>query len=104
MSARSQQPSRLTRPPGSSPFALLIELDPVDTSAMLRVLTLLARRRCGVLRATFAPDPHRGCDVLKLELDAPRRLERNVIAWVSALMPVRAVAERSTPWRPTELM
>lgn len=95
MSTTSQQPPDLTRSPQSSTFALRIELDPLDTSAMLRVLTLLARRRCGVLRATFAPDPHRGCDVLKLELDAPRRLERNVIAWVSALMPVRAVAEGS---------
>lgn len=96
MSTSSQQPKHLTRSSRPSTFALLIELDPVDTSAMLRVLTLLARRRCSVLRATFAPDPHRGCDVLELELDAPRRLERNVIAWVSALLPVRAVAEQST--------
>ncbi|MDE3133584.1 MAG: hypothetical protein KGL15_05930 [Acidobacteriota bacterium] len=93
MSTRSQQPAHLTRSPGSSTLALLIELDPLDTSAMLRVLTLLARRRCGVLRATFAPDPDQGCDLLELELDAPRRLERNVMAWLSALMPVRAVAE-----------
>lgn len=94
MSTTSEQPADLTRSPGPSTFALLIELDRVDTNAMLRVLTLLARRRCAVLRATFAPDPHRGCDVLDLELDVPRQLERNVIAWVSALMPVRAVAER----------
>lgn len=58
---------------------------------MLRVLTLLARRRCSVLRAAFAPDPDTGCDLLRIELNSPRHLDRNIVAWVSALVPVRAV-------------
>lgn len=69
----------------------MVELDPAEDNAVLRVLTLLARRRCSVTRAAFAPDPHGGFDLLRLELDAPRNLDCNLIAWVSALVPVRSV-------------
>jgi hypothetical protein len=58
---------------------------------MLRVLTLLARRRFSVKRANFAPDPERGSDLLQVELDAPQHMHGNLIAWVGALVPVRSV-------------
>jgi hypothetical protein len=75
----------------AEPLALTLELDAGDETALLRVLSLLARRRCGVLRAAFDPDPAASHSLLKLELDTPGELEQNVIAWLSALVPVRAV-------------
>ena len=72
-------------------LALVVELDRTDDTAMLRVLTLLARRRCSVTHVAFAPDPDAGCDRMRVDLDAPRHLDRNLIAWVSTLVPVLSV-------------
>jgi hypothetical protein len=91
VSAASHPSPTVVPPQAADPLALLVELDPAADNAMLRVLTLLARRRCNVLRAAFDPDPDAGCDLLRVELDAPRHLDRNLVAWVSALVPVLGV-------------
>jgi hypothetical protein len=91
VSTASNPSAKFLRSRPEDPLALLVELDPAADNAMLRVLTLLARRRCSVLRAAFVPDPELGCDLLRVELDAPRHLDRNLVAWVSALVPVLAV-------------
>lgn len=91
VSAASKPTPKFVGPQPEDPLALLVELDPASDNAMLRVLALLARRRCNVLRVAFAPDPDTGCDLLRVELDAPRHLDRNLVAWVSALVPVLGV-------------
>jgi hypothetical protein len=60
---------------------------------MLRVLVLLARRRCSVLRAAFVPAQDSGSvsDLLTVEVDAPNHLRRNVVAWISSLVAVLEV-------------
>lgn len=70
--------------------AIVVELDADDDTALLRVFSLLARRRCRVLRMAFAPETVAGCATLRLELNVPAGLTRNVLAWVSALVPVRS--------------
>jgi hypothetical protein len=91
VSSASNPSPEFVRARPEAPLALRVELDPTADNAMLRVLTLLARRRCNVLRAAFVPDPDAGCDLLSVELDAPRHLDRNLVAWVSALVPVLGV-------------
>ena len=82
--------SKLGRFRPEDPLALIVELDPAAENAMLRVLVLLARRRCSVLRAAFVPaqDSGSASDLLKVELDTPSHLRRNVVAWISALVAV----------------
>lgn len=91
-----QFPTTCDDQPATS-LALVVELDGDDDTALLRVLSLLARRRCRVHSATFAPEPARGGAELRLELDVPERLGPNLIAWVSALVAVRSVAGVTDP-------
>jgi len=82
------------RPARSQPDArlrLLVELDPAAENAMLRVLTVLARRRCTVAAVAYVHDPEAKCDLLRVEVDTPRPVEPNVVAWISALVPVLGV-------------
>lgn len=74
-----------------SPLVLTVLMDPGDDSAPLRVLSLLARRRCRVQRASFVLDGGPDGPVLEVELDPPAGRETTVVRWVSALVPVRRV-------------
>jgi len=91
VSTSSQQAPDTAASSDSQPLALVVELDPADDAALLRVLSLLARRRCAVVRAAFAPEPSATCHLLSLELRPPGELRQNVVAWISGLVPVRAV-------------
>ena len=95
MCATSPDPTAAPPTQSQQPLALTIELDGSDDGALLRVLSLLARRRCGVLRAAFAPDPVSDLNLLHLELATPGALDANVVAWVSALVPVRSIRRGS---------
>lgn len=75
----------------ASTLALKIVMEPGDESTPLRVLSLLARRRCRVRRAAFALGEGSGGPVLWVELDPPPGRETTVVRWVSALVPVRRV-------------
>jgi len=75
---------------------LTVTMEPDDESAPLRVLSLLARRRCRVRRASFALGDGADGAVMRLELDAPPGRETTVVRWLSALVPVRRV-ERDAP-------
>jgi hypothetical protein len=78
------------------PLVLDVELDPGDASAPLRVLSLLARRQCRILRAAFAlaegPEPA----TMRVELEPPPRGEAAVERWVRSLISVLAVARVSS--------
>ena len=79
---------------------LRIELDPADQTGLLRVLSILARRRCVVVRAAFAPDERTDANLLQIELDAPLDLGSNVMAWLAALLPVRSVERTARSHQP----
>jgi hypothetical protein len=84
--------------PGSSagsPLVLTVLMEPGDDSAPLRVLSLLARRRCRVRRASFALGGGREGPVMRLELDPPAGREATVLRWISAIVPVRQVERQS---------
>lgn len=73
------------------PLVLTIALAPGDEFAPLRVLSLLARRRCRVRRAAFALCDDGGGPSLRVEVEPPPGRETTVVRWVSALHPVRRV-------------
>lgn len=95
MCAISQQSDTTPAARAGRHVTLVVELDPAAENALLRVLTLLARRRCTVTRADFRHDLEAACDVLSVDVDAPPHMERNIAAWVSALVPVRSAQVRA---------
>jgi hypothetical protein len=74
-----------------SPLVLNIVLEPGDDAAPLRVLSLLARRRCRILRAAFAMAEPPALPELRLEITTPAGREATVERWVAGLVAVREV-------------
>jgi hypothetical protein len=80
-----------TTPAASTPteLTLSIELRPGADAGLLRALTLLHRRRCRVLEASYGTA--RGTDRLSVRVEAPPRHAHCLQAWLSSLIDVDAV-------------
>jgi hypothetical protein len=72
-------------------LVLDIALAAGDDAAALRVLSLLARRRCRLRRASLALAPAVDRPHLQVELTVPRGREATVVRWVAGLISVRRV-------------
>lgn len=89
--------SRLDDPPvrpgqtTTQRLVLDVALAPGDETAALRVLSLLARRRCRLHRASFMLEPGAGDSGLRLELAAPPGREATVVRWIAGLVSVHGV-------------
>lgn len=70
---------------------LNVELEAGDASAPLRVLSLLARRRCLVRSAAFALADGAEQSTLRVELEPTARGAATIERWVSNLISVRGV-------------
>jgi hypothetical protein len=79
---------------GHVELAFTLELDPGSPAALLRIVGLLHRRRCRVIEAGYRSRIDRD-DRLKLRIEAPWAHAHCVAAWLSALLEVRHVVERS---------
>ena len=77
----------------STELRLSIELERGSDSALLRVFSILHRRRCRVLQAAFRGGDG-AWDHLDLRLEAPRFYAPRVAHWLSALVEVRSCPGR----------
>jgi hypothetical protein len=74
---------------------LTLELERGSSSALLRVVSTLHRRRCRVLRASFHASPT-GRDELDLIVQAPTAHAARVEHWLRGLRDVLRAELRST--------
>lgn len=91
MTCHLEDPPGKTGRSAAPPLVLDIALIPGDHAAPLRVLSLLARRRCRLQRAAFTLSAESGGPQLRVELAAPAGREATVVRWVAGLVSVRRV-------------
>jgi hypothetical protein len=81
----------LTSNPDAAEVSLRVELDRTCDDALLRIVSLLHRRRCRVTAAEFSAEPG-ASGRLALRMLAPAAHASRVEHWLASLIDVREVA------------